>query len=77
MVSGIAAQLSAAKALRARAEVVQAARDALLAAAGLPPDQDVDRSTGQFEDLPAQVFHGPRNADQLTFDAALVGHLLA
>ena len=40
-----------------------------------PPDQDVDRSTGQFEDLPAQVFHGPRNADQLALDTALVGHL--
>src|SRR5690606_30395668 len=61
---------------RPRAEIVQAARHALLATAGLTTDQHVDRGAGQFEDLPPQVFHRPRNADQLAFDTALVGHLL-
>ncbi len=79
MVSGIAAQFSAAKALLgARAEDrAGSARTRSLPLPVSPADQDVDRGAGQFEDLPAQVFHRPGNTDQLALDTALVGHLLA
>ncbi len=77
MVSGMAAQLSATNGLRARAEVVQAARHLLLAAAGIPADQHVDVGAGQLQHLAAQVFHGARNAQQHRLDAPFAGELLA
>ena len=59
------------------AEVVQAAGDPLLAAAGVAADEDIDRGGGQFEDLPAQGFHRLGHAEQLRLDAVLEGELLA
>ena len=62
---------------RARAEIMQAARDLLLAAAGVAANQDVDVGAGQFQYLTAKVLHCPRDAQQHRFDAAFAGELLA
>ncbi len=62
---------------RPRAEIVQAARDLFLAAAGIAPDQHIDVGAGQLQHLAAQVVHGAGNAQQHRFDTALAGELLA
>jgi len=61
----------------ARAEVMQAARDLFLAAAGLATDQHVDVGPGQLQHLASQVIHGAGHAQQLRFDTSLAGELLA
>lgn len=61
----------------ARAEVVQAARHLLLAAAGFAADQHVDVGPGQLQHLASQVIHGAGHAQQLRFDTPLAGELLA
>ena len=61
----------------AGAEIVQAARHPLLAAASVATQEDVHRGAGQLEDLPAQVFHRLRYAKQLRLDLVLAGKLLA
>ncbi len=61
----------------ARAEVVQAARHLLLAAAGFAADQHVDVGPGQLKHLASQVIHGAGHAQQLRFDTPLAGELLA
>ncbi|MNZ79670.1 hypothetical protein D3C78_982800 [compost metagenome] len=55
----------------ARAEVVQAARDLFLAAAGLAADQHVDRQAGEVQHLSAQLLHALRHAQQVQFQACL------
>ncbi|MCY1297384.1 hypothetical protein D9M70_468210 [compost metagenome] len=60
----------------ARAEVVQAAGDQFLAAAGLAADQHVDRRLRQLQHLAAQLLHAGGEAEQARVDAlAQVGGL--
>ncbi|MNP02129.1 hypothetical protein D3C76_939720 [compost metagenome] len=54
-----------------RAEVVQAAGDALLAAAGFAADQDIDRQAGQVQHLSAQLLQALGHAQQGGFEARL------
>ena len=58
------------------AEIMQATGNPLLAAAGVAAQEDIHRGAGQFEDLPTQGFHRPRDAEQLRLDMVFKGELL-
>jgi hypothetical protein len=58
---------------RARAEIVQAAGDQLLAAAGFATDQHVDRQARQVQHLPAQVCKPRDTPSRLDSSCARVG----
>ena len=60
----------------ARPEVVQAAGNQFLAAAGLATDQDVHRGRRQGQNLPAQRFHRLGHAEQTRIDLVLETGLL-
>ncbi|MNE19286.1 hypothetical protein D3C80_1123590 [compost metagenome] len=55
----------------ARAKLMQAARDLLLAAAGFAANQHVDRQAGEVQDLLAQLLHALGHAQQIRLQAYL------
>jgi hypothetical protein len=60
----------------ARAEIVQAAGDQFLAAAGFATDQHVDRQRRQIQHLPAQGLQATGHAEQRRIEAGAVVGLL-